>query len=501
LVDTLIRLYFTAVFLFSVLWSQAQTKGFFHQQLLLNVEQETFYSVRAENVFSAFSVQFPNGLHLAGAYVVVDGDTFSLTKDVHMRSGELLTSTNLIGFNSGKRSALLFSGQLNGQLKLHFLRADPIHIALPTQPSFIEKSNGQCDEPISIDQSQWRSGLPAPDYNRIYTDVKHVIVHHSAGSNSNTNYTQVVRDIYLYHTQVNGWSDIGYNYLIAQDGTIFKGRDPLSGDQDNVQGAHFCGTNSNTMGICLLGTYSTTSPAKKTEESLFQLITWKLDKEQLHPTGAFPFSGLGDLNVVSGHRDGCSTECPGQQTYDRLVDYIKEVNERWNNCDGGTLLTANFEFFPLEIEEEESVTFTDLSKGNPTEWQWFFPGGSPSTSSVQHPFSVKYYYPGNFDVKLKIGNGTRQDSLTIRNAVKVVRPTYPKLAPNPANKTEGFSVLFESNEAIHTVVVYDGLGRKQMEFTNSEQEIQIPAYTIRSGMYYVQISDAQQTTVLPITIY
>ena len=66
------------------------------------------------------------------------------------------------------------------------------------------------------------------------------MVHHSAGSNTNSNYTQVVRDIYLYHTQVNGcWSDIGYNYLVAQDGSIYNGRDPGALEQDDVLGRSF----------------------------------------------------------------------------------------------------------------------------------------------------------------------------------------------------------------------------------------------------------------------
>ena len=89
-------------------------------------------------------------------------------------------------------------------------------------------------------------------------------MHHSAGSTFDTNYTAVVRSYYLLHTEVNGWDDIGYNYLIARDGSIFAGRDPQNRTgvaQDNVHGAHFCGKNDYTMGICVIGDFTSQAPA------------------------------------------------------------------------------------------------------------------------------------------------------------------------------------------------------------------------------------------------
>ncbi|MEZ4907434.1 MAG: hypothetical protein R2771_07300 [Saprospiraceae bacterium] len=40
--------------------------------------------------------------------------------------------------------------------------------------------------------------------------------------------------------------------MIDPNGVIYEGR----GGGDNVMGAHMCGHNYNTMGICALGTYS-----------------------------------------------------------------------------------------------------------------------------------------------------------------------------------------------------------------------------------------------------
>ena len=62
-----------------------------------------------------------------------------------------------------------------------------------------------------------------PDYG---TAVKVVFVHHTDDSNSYTcsESAAMVRSIYAYHVEVEGWRDIGYNYLVDKCGTIFEGR-------------------------------------------------------------------------------------------------------------------------------------------------------------------------------------------------------------------------------------------------------------------------------------
>ncbi len=183
-----------------------------------------------------------------------------------------------------------------------------------------------------IEQSAWREGLPDPSYERIKTTVHNVIVHHSAGSNTDTNYTGIVRNIYIYHTEIRGWSDIGYNYLVAPDGAIFKGRDPGSLEQDNVLGAHFCAANSGTMGICILGTYTEVSPAPESIASLKLLVNWKLGKDSLDPVGTHPHLLNASLPVIAGHRDGCATECPGEILYQSLNGIRYDVQEIFRAC-------------------------------------------------------------------------------------------------------------------------------------------------------------------------
>jgi len=131
-----------------------------------------------------------------------------------------------------------------------------------------------CRAPVtSIPQSEWRAGLTEPSYSRIETEVEHVVVHHSAGSNTNRNYTQVVRDIYIYHTEVNGWSDIGYHYVIKKDGTIEEGR-PLK-----KTGAHVRGANRGTVGVCFVGLNHFTKAQMKAAWRIIPLIEEKVGKK------------------------------------------------------------------------------------------------------------------------------------------------------------------------------------------------------------------------------
>jgi N-acetylmuramoyl-L-alanine amidase len=190
-----------------------------------------------------------------------------------------------------------------------------------------------CDgiKPTIVPTTVWRAGLPAPRLAPESTITKHLIVHHAAGSNTDMNYTSVVRNIYIFHTQSNGWNDVGYNFLIAQDGTIFEGRDGQNQyENDNVLGAHFCSKNGGTMGVCLLGNYMTAVPTEASQKSLLNLLAWKLKKEKLNVNGFFQHPAnnpVGNLGILAGHRDGCSTDCPGDNVYILLAKFRKQLSE------------------------------------------------------------------------------------------------------------------------------------------------------------------------------
>jgi len=192
-----------------------------------------------------------------------------------------------------------------------------------------------CEKPNTISTSQWRQGLPDPKPGRVTTEINHCIIHHSAGNTSDTNYTNIIRNIYLLHTESNGWDDIGYNYVVAGNGQIYNGRDPQgAGDEDNIQGAHFCAKNSGTMGICLLGNYDVDTPSASLIQSVEKLLTWKLYKENLSAkdSSIHPQNGSKYLATIGQHKDGCSTLCPGKNTTTLITDIRSNVQDKLDTC-------------------------------------------------------------------------------------------------------------------------------------------------------------------------
>ncbi|MFJ9742663.1 peptidoglycan recognition protein [Streptomyces sp. NPDC101166] len=163
---------------------------------------------------------------------------------------------------------------------------------------------------------------------RYTTTVKAAFVHHTASGN---NYTcaqapSVIRGIYRYHVKSLGWRDIGYNFLVDKCGTLYEGR--AGGVTKAVMGAHTLGFNSNSMGIAAIGTYTSAKPSAATVKAIASLTAWKLGLFGGNPNGkTYLKSGGGNLyakgknvrlNVISGHRDGFATECPGRQLYGKL---------------------------------------------------------------------------------------------------------------------------------------------------------------------------------------
>lgn len=72
----------------------------------------------------------------------------------------------------------------------------------------------------------------------------------------------------------------------------------------------------------------------------------------------------------------------------------------------------------VDVQTGEIVKFADASTGNPTSWQWSFPGGTPSTSEEQFP-EVYYTRDGTYDVSLTVGDGENTASTTIEGFVNV----------------------------------------------------------------------------------
>jgi PKD repeat protein len=60
----------------------------------------------------------------------------------------------------------------------------------------------------------------------------------------------------------------------------------------------------------------------------------------------------------------------------------------------------------------ESVNFIDITDNGPYEWEWEFEGGTPGTSTDQHPTGITYPAEGEWTVKLIATNALGNDTIT-----------------------------------------------------------------------------------------
>ena len=186
--------------------------------------------------------------------------------------------------------------------------AEGMRLGMPVRPTIVTRAQWGADESL-------RSGSPN------YGEVRCAFVHHTVNANGYTRKQApaLVRGIYAYHTRVNGWSDIGYNFLIDRFGTIYEGR--YGGMSKAVIGAQVLGFNSWSTGVSMIGTYSSVTPSAVALDSLERLLSWKLDLSHLDPLGTariqcstpeiYRAGQWVTVPVIVGHRQVNYTECPG----------------------------------------------------------------------------------------------------------------------------------------------------------------------------------------------
>lgn len=144
-------------------------------------------------------------------------------------------------------------------------------------------------------------------------NIKKIVIHHTASSKDLADPMKAIRDIYYFHTVTRGWGDIGYNYIIDQQGNIYEGR----AGGDGVVGAHAGRGNIGSIGIAVLGNYQDGEVPEPVIHSLVALIRAKTQQYNIDPMGTSMFRGE-NLQNIMGHRDIMSTSCPGEKLFAQL---------------------------------------------------------------------------------------------------------------------------------------------------------------------------------------
>ena len=142
--------------------------------------------------------------------------------------------------------------------------------------------------------------------NRSTTDA--IIIHHVG----NTNRDVSAAEIHRWHRN-NGWSGIGYHFVIRKDGTIERGR-PM-----DMLGAHCYEHNWHTVGVNLVGAFDDNEPEPEQLAAAAKLLAALCRYYGLKP----------DEDTIKGHRDFNNTACPGQLLYDELPHLIEMASKQY----------------------------------------------------------------------------------------------------------------------------------------------------------------------------
>lgn len=184
-------------------------------------------------------------------------------------------------------------------------------------------------EPEVITRDEWCTSCRYPtNWPPEYEIPAKFIIHHTVSPNDQDGY-QAVRAIYYYHANIRGWGDIGYNFLIDNQGRVFEGRyGGENADGETVVGGHALQYNYGSIGIALIGTYSEEEPPATTVNTLVDFLITKGLEYDIGPYDEGPLAGTDFPYGVLGHRDVLPdhTVCPGQAAYNLLPSIRTRVD-------------------------------------------------------------------------------------------------------------------------------------------------------------------------------
>ncbi|HJW30514.1 MAG TPA: PKD domain-containing protein, partial [Saprospiraceae bacterium] len=145
-------------------------------------------------------------------------------------------------------------------------------------------------------------------------------------------------------------------------------------------------------------------PVTFTDQTLHTPTSWAwslpgadpANSDQQNPTVTYANPGVYDVTLTAYNAIGTDTEIK--------MGYITVTT-------GAQIPQADFTSNVTSIPSGGNVKFQDLSTNTPASWQWFFDGGTPTTSVQQNP-EVTYTDPGCYDVTLIASNAAGNDVIT-----------------------------------------------------------------------------------------
>lgn len=132
-----------------------------------------------------------------------------------------------------------------------------------------------------------------------------------------------------------------------------------------------------------------------------------------------------------------------QATLDTIRTNIwSQANLVTTGCDSAYLtppvcgVAANFVTLTPTVCIGNFVNFMDISLNDAISWQWSFPGGTPTSSTLENP-TIAYNSLGSYDVQLIASDATTTDTLLLSNYITVTTPGVGTALPFSENFDSG----------------------------------------------------------------
>jgi len=170
---------------------------------------------------------------------------------------------------------------------------------------------------------------PSKNYaKRTLDTIKYLVIHHSATRGGDA------FSFARYHVNSQDWPGIGYHYVVLENGTVQWTNDLT------VTSYHVKGYNPQSVGICLVGDFTTGTLKNQQKDALVELTRNLLSKLNL------------GLDAVVGHNElnPGSTQCPALDM-EALRQHIKE---------GRVEIYVNDTKLDISAELKDGVTYVPV---------------------------------------------------------------------------------------------------------------------------------------------
>lgn len=133
-----------------------------------------------------------------------------------------------------------------------------------------------------------------------------IVIHHTGNPTDDDLSAAEINESHMRQ----GWSCIGYHYVIRKDGTVEQGRPHWT------VGAHAYGHNSHTIGIHVCGNFEEAEPTDEQIESLAMLIA----------NLCTDYGLTINRDSIVGHRELMGTACPGRNLFAQMDEIVGKAN-------------------------------------------------------------------------------------------------------------------------------------------------------------------------------